>query len=170
MSTGPEASERPGRVSRPPKFPRPLKCVCSEGTAELASFTQTFRGLLCRTHSPFRKRQAVSASFEQASFQLLSRVQAVRDAAAHNKPYPQAKNPSPAGPRQQKGAPGFRAGGSLGSTSAMRQQSSRLPCSKPCQHRGACRPLRQLLLPHSSWLARSGRSPSPQEEKRHAST
>lgn len=117
-----------------------------------------------------RKRQAVSASFEQASFQLLSRVQALQNTAARNKPHPQPKNPSQAGPRRQKGAPGFRAGGSPGSPSAMRQRSSRLPCSKPCQYRGACRPLGQLLSPHSSWLARSGRSPSPQEEKRHAST
>lgn len=54
-----------------------------------------------------RRRQAVSASFERASFHLLSRVQALQNTAARNKPYPQPKNPSQAGPRQHKGAPGF---------------------------------------------------------------
>lgn len=97
------------------------------------------------------KRQAASVSFERASFHLLSHVQALQNTAAPNKPYPQPKNPSQSGPRQQKGAPGFRAGGSLGSTSAMRQRSSCLPCSNPCKHCGACRPFRHTL---HGWHAR----------------
>ena len=119
--------ERPGGVSRAPKFPRPLKGVCSQGMAELASLGQASRSLLCRTHNPEKAGGLPGPGGYRTRLPATSRSHNLR--TFHRLVL---------GNRKEHLA--LEREGSLGSTSVMRRPSSCLQGSKPCKECGACRP------------------------------